>query len=128
MTSGIGIFLVSHGERVYQILRAHYSLKTLSNVGRRCIVNEDNTPRKYRLWFPCLVSVPCFHASVKSGGQRLDLSSDFSVMNKTVQLAKSNGVLVGAHPSLPDLQGFGRREMAIEPVPKCSLPFDGEED
>ncbi|KLO16829.1 lactam utilization protein lamb [Schizopora paradoxa] len=42
-------------------------------------------------------------------------ASDFSVMNKTVQLAKSNGVLVGAHPSLPDLQGFGRREMAIEP-------------
>jgi len=37
-------------------------------------------------------------------------------MNKTVVLAKANNVLVGAHPSLPDLQGFGRREMAIEPV------------
>lgn len=37
-------------------------------------------------------------------------------MNKTVELAKLNGVAVGAHPSLPDLQGFGRREMAIEPV------------
>ena len=42
--------------------------------------------------------------------------SDFSVMNKTVALAKEHGVTVGAHPSLPDLQGFGRREMAIEPV------------
>ncbi|KAF8836853.1 lamb YcsF family protein [Paxillus ammoniavirescens] len=42
-------------------------------------------------------------------------ASDFSVMNKTVALAKANNVLVGAHPSLPDLQGFGRREMAIEP-------------
>lgn len=42
-------------------------------------------------------------------------ASDFSVMNKTVALAKSNNVLAGAHPSLPDLQGFGRREMAIEP-------------
>lgn len=52
------------------------------------------------------------------------LFRDFSVMNKTVQLAKSNGVRVGAHPSLPDLQGFGRREMAMEPVPKYSLPFD----
>ena len=41
---------------------------------------------------------------------------DFSIMNKTVLLAKQNGVAVGAHPSLPDLQGFGRREMAIEPV------------
>lgn len=37
-------------------------------------------------------------------------------MNKTVELAKLNGVAIGAHPSLPDLQGFGRREMAIEPV------------
>ncbi|CAA7263886.1 unnamed protein product [Cyclocybe aegerita] len=42
-------------------------------------------------------------------------ASDFSVMNKTVQLAKNNGISIGAHPSLPDLQGFGRREMAIEP-------------
>ncbi|GJJ14084.1 hypothetical protein Clacol_008341 [Clathrus columnatus] len=43
-------------------------------------------------------------------------ASDFSVMNKTVLLAKESGVKVGAHPSLPDKQGFGRREMAIEPV------------
>ncbi|KII90458.1 hypothetical protein PLICRDRAFT_39005 [Plicaturopsis crispa FD-325 SS-3] len=42
-------------------------------------------------------------------------ASDFAIMNKTVALAKENNVLVGAHPSLPDLQGFGRREMAIEP-------------
>lgn len=37
-------------------------------------------------------------------------------MNETVKLAKDNGVLVGAHPSLPDRQGFGRREMLMEPV------------
>lgn len=37
-------------------------------------------------------------------------------MDKTVALAKQHGVLVGAHPSLPDKQGWGRREMAIEPV------------
>ncbi|KAK7690309.1 hypothetical protein QCA50_006966 [Cerrena zonata] len=36
-------------------------------------------------------------------------------MDKTVALAKENGVLPGAHPSLPDRQGFGRREMAMEP-------------
>lgn len=41
-------------------------------------------------------------------------------MNKTVSLAKANGVLVGAHPSLPDRQGFGRREMAMEPVRSSS--------
>jgi UPF0271 protein len=40
-------------------------------------------------------------------------ASDFNHMRRTVQLAKQHGVRVGAHPSLPDLQGFGRREMKI---------------
>jgi UPF0271 protein len=34
-------------------------------------------------------------------------------MRRTVQSAKSHGVRVGAHPSFPDLQGFGRREMKM---------------
>jgi UPF0271 protein len=34
-------------------------------------------------------------------------------MRATVRLARRHGVAVGAHPSLPDLQGFGRREMAM---------------
>ncbi|KAF8187966.1 lamb YcsF family protein [Mycena galopus ATCC 62051] len=42
-------------------------------------------------------------------------ASDFSIMNTTVAHAKLHGVAVGAHPSLPDRQGFGRREMAMEP-------------
>src|SRR5258708_20246057 len=41
--------------------------------------------------------------------------SDFNHMRKTVRLAKQHGVKVGAHPSLPDLQGFGRREPKIAP-------------
>ena len=45
---------------------------------------------------------------------------DFNIMDKTVLLAKQNGVKVGAHPSLPDRQGWGRREMAMEPVSTCS--------
>jgi UPF0271 protein len=40
-------------------------------------------------------------------------ASDPVVMHKTVRLAKKFGVKVGAHPSLPDLQGFGRREMKV---------------
>lgn len=40
-------------------------------------------------------------------------ASDFNHMRTTVQLAKAHGKKVGAHPSLPDLQGFGRREMKI---------------
>src|SRR5688500_5043696 len=40
-------------------------------------------------------------------------ASDFNHMRATVRLAKQHGVRVGAHPSLPDLQGFGRREMTM---------------
>jgi len=39
--------------------------------------------------------------------------SDPNHMSKTLKLAKEYGVKVGAHFSLPDLQGFGRREMKI---------------
>ncbi len=39
--------------------------------------------------------------------------SDPNHMRKTVELAKQHGVKVGAHFSLPDLAGFGRREMKI---------------
>ncbi|MCB8881291.1 5-oxoprolinase subunit PxpA [Acidisoma cellulosilytica] len=41
-------------------------------------------------------------------------ASDFNHMRATVRLAKQQGVAVGAHPSLPDRQGFGRREMAMK--------------
>ena len=42
-------------------------------------------------------------------------ASDPTVMACTVRLAKQHSVKVGAHPSLPDLQGFGRREMKMRP-------------
>ena len=38
---------------------------------------------------------------------------DPSVMRRTVERAKALGVAVGAHPSYPDLLGFGRRVMQI---------------
>lgn len=40
-------------------------------------------------------------------------AGDPAVMRRTVALAKKHGVSVGAHPSFPDLQGFGRRRMDI---------------
>ena len=40
--------------------------------------------------------------------------SDPNHMRKTVELAKAHNVKVGAHFSLPDLPGFGRREMKID--------------
>ena len=42
-------------------------------------------------------------------------AGDYSVMKHTVQLAKKFNVRIGAHPGLPDLQGFGRREMKLTP-------------
>lgn len=42
-------------------------------------------------------------------------AGDPSVMLSTVKAALALGVAVGAHPGLPDLQGFGRREMAVTP-------------
>ena len=36
-------------------------------------------------------------------------------MQRTVGLAEKAGVAIGAHPGLPDLIGFGRREMKITP-------------
>ena len=43
-------------------------------------------------------------------------AGDPMVMEKTVALAKANGVAVGAHPGYPDLIGFGRRNMTISPA------------
>jgi len=40
---------------------------------------------------------------------------DPATIRKTVRLALDHGVALGAHPSLPDLQGFGRRAMKISP-------------
>ncbi|ADE40015.1 LamB/YcsF family protein [Candidatus Puniceispirillum marinum] len=41
-------------------------------------------------------------------------ASDPNHMRTTVTLAKQHNVKIGAHFSLPDLAGFGRREMVIE--------------
>jgi UPF0271 protein len=40
-------------------------------------------------------------------------AGDPSTLRATVALAVAHGVAIGAHVSLPDLQGFGRREMKI---------------
>ena len=40
---------------------------------------------------------------------------DPATIRKTVRLALDHGVAIGAHPSLPDIQGFGRRVMKISP-------------
>jgi UPF0271 protein len=42
-------------------------------------------------------------------------ASDPVVMHRSIKTALKNGVEIGAHPSYPDLNGFGRREMKCSP-------------
>ncbi|MHA7967452.1 5-oxoprolinase subunit PxpA [Paenibacillus sp. CAU 1782] len=43
-------------------------------------------------------------------------AGDPGTMRRTVRLAAEHGVAIGAHPGLPDLSGFGRRRMEIDPA------------
>lgn len=43
-------------------------------------------------------------------------AGDPLVMRQTVATARRHGVSIGAHPSFPDLQGFGRRRMDLKPA------------
>lgn len=42
-------------------------------------------------------------------------AGDPKTMHKTVKLALEKSIGIGAHPGLPDLNGFGRRRMALTP-------------
>jgi 5-oxoprolinase (ATP-hydrolysing) subunit A len=42
-------------------------------------------------------------------------AGDYNVMYNTVKMAKEKQVRIGAHPGLPDLLGFGRRNMQVDP-------------
>ena len=42
-------------------------------------------------------------------------AGDPSWMRSTVRMAEENDVAIGAHPSFPDLNGFGRRDVAVTP-------------
>jgi UPF0271 protein len=48
-------------------------------------------------------------------------AGDPGVMRRTVRMAAEAGVSIGAHPGFPDLAGFGRREMSIEPEEIANL-------
>lgn len=48
-------------------------------------------------------------------------AGDPAIMDRTVRLALARGVEIGAHVGFPDLQGFGRRVMQIEPGELASM-------
>ena len=43
-------------------------------------------------------------------------AGDPVIMGRTVQMAKDRKVSIGAHPGLPDLMGFGRRMIQMDPA------------
>ena len=43
-------------------------------------------------------------------------AGDVDTMRRTVEAAARRGVVIGAHPSYPDRQGFGRRPMDLSPA------------
>ncbi|NIJ35978.1 UPF0271 protein [Sphingopyxis panaciterrae] len=51
-------------------------------------------------------------ANVACGGH----ASDPETMYRTLALAAARGVVVGAHPSYPDKEGFGRRRLPFTPA------------
>lgn len=51
------------------------------------------------------------HANIACGFH----AGDPLIMSNTVKLCKQHNIKVGAHPGLPDIQGFGRREIKMSP-------------
>ena len=51
-------------------------------------------------------------ANIACGGH----ASDPETMYRTLMLARERGIVVGAHPSYPDKEGFGRRRLPYPPA------------
>lgn len=48
-------------------------------------------------------------------------AGDPGVIRRTIALAQTHGVSIGAHPGYPDLAGFGRRDMTVAPADVIDL-------
>ncbi|OJD29025.1 lactam utilization protein lamb [Diplodia corticola] len=57
------------------------------------------------------------HANVACGFH----AGDPLIMQSTVHLCAAHNIAIGAHPGLPDLQGFGRRAMSLTPAELTAL-------
>lgn len=57
------------------------------------------------------------HANIACGGH----AGDPMIMHATVRACKAHNILIGAHPGLPDIQGFGRRYIRYEPAELTAL-------
>ncbi|CEJ13875.1 hypothetical protein BN1110_04199 [bacterium YEK0313] len=108
-------------KRRFATIRA-ISLRALNGTGTGMVLINCDMGESFGLWRmgeDALIMPVIDIANVACGFH----ASDFNHMRATVRLAKQHGVKVGAHPSLPDLQGFGRREMKIgrEELANCLI-------
>ncbi len=94
----------------------------MSKVAKRCIDINADLGEGFGIYKVCddeelikyitSANIACgFHAG------------DFNIMEKTVALAKRYNIAIGAHISLPDLHGFGRRKIdfSIQEIKNLSL-------
>jgi lactam utilization protein B len=51
------------------------------------------------------------YANIACGGH----AGDPMIMHQTVKACKAHNIAMGAHPGLPDIQGFGRRYIRYDP-------------
>src|SRR6188768_4377045 len=51
-------------------------------------------------------------ANLACGGH----AGDPAILARALELCRAHGVAVGAHPSYPDREGFGRRRLAMSPA------------
>lgn len=80
----------------------------MKKVDLNCDLGEwrsDNGPALDEAIMPFISS-----CNIACGGHAGDIYS----MKKTIELALRHNVAIGAHPSYPDREGFGRRRMEIE--------------
>ncbi|MCJ1304485.1 hypothetical protein MMC08_007297 [Hypocenomyce scalaris] len=85
----------------------------MAPIKHKALINVD-LGEAYGNWAcgPDLELLPLIdHANIACGFH----ASDPLIMMETVRNCKLHKVKIGAHPGLPDLQGFGRREMKLQP-------------
>jgi 5-oxoprolinase (ATP-hydrolysing) subunit A len=81
----------------------------MSSIDLNCDLGESFGP--YTIGADAEVMASITSANIACGYH----GGDPAVMRRTLQLVRDAGVSAGAHPGLPDLAGFGRREMRVSP-------------
>jgi UPF0271 protein len=82
----------------------------MPNIDLNCDCGESFGP--WQMGDDAAVLAHVTSANVACGGH----AGDPATMRRTVRRCKELGVAVGAHPGYPDLQGFGRRSIPMDPA------------